>query len=560
MSKNQTYEISTERIDDIVLLLSVMKQIGLPEIINQYLPRHGNEKGLDWGWVSVIWLAYILSKGDHRKVKVRDWVAQRSYTLETVCGLELRETDFTDDRLSILLRRLSQGDTWSKIERHLSRESIRVYSLPTQQIRFDATTNSGYHQVSEEGLFQFGKSKDNPNLAQIKTMMGSLDPLGMPVATLVVSGEKADDGLYLPAFEQVTSTLNQPELLCVGDCKMSAIKTRASIHCGHHYYLTPLSRIGTVPEQLEGWIDQAQKGSLESIEITRPLENGKQKFLGTGYELERKQETMLNGKTQTWTERVFLIRSQSYLETQIRGLHQRLDTAQEKLLALTPAVGRGKRQVREEEELCRKAEEILRHHRVEGLLGYTYDYEVPTRRCAGRYQITGVTRHQNAIEEVEKQFGWRAYVTNAPKERLSVPQGLLTYRDEWIAERSFHRLKGVPLSLSPFFVQRDDQVQGLVHLLSLAVRLLTLIEFVVRTRLKASGESLVGLYRGSPSRSTQRPTAEKILEAFENVTVTLFEIRGNAYAHVSELNSVQQQIIRCLGLSPDIYSGLVDSS
>jgi transposase len=341
---------------------------------------------------------------------------------------------------------------------------------------------------------------------------------------------------------------------------MSAIKTRASIHYAHHYYLTPLSRIGTVPEQLEGWIDQAQKGSLKSVKITRPLENGKQKFLGTGYELERKQETILNGEIQTWTERVFLIRSQSYTETQIRGLHQRLNTAQEKLFALTPPVGRGKRQVREEEELCQKAEEILRHHRVEGLLGYGYDYEVPTRRRAGRYQITAVTCNQSAIEEVEKRFGWRAYVTNAPKKRLSVSQGLLTYRDEWIVERSFHRLKGVALSLSPFFVQRDDQVQGLVHLLSLAVRLLTLIEFVVRTRLQASGESLVGLYRGSPRRSTRRPTAEKILEAFENVTVTLFEIRGNAYAHVSELNAVQQQIIRCLGLTPDIYSGLVDSS
>lgn len=560
MSNNQTYQISSERIDDIVLLLSVMKQIGLPEIINQYLPRHGNEKGLDWGWVTVIWLSYILSRGDHRKVKVRDWVDQRSYTLETVCDLDLRETDFTDDRLGILLRRLSQSDTWSKIETHLGQESIRVYSLPTQQIRIDATTNSGYHQVSAEGLFQFGKSKDHPNLPQIKTMMASLDPLGMPLATLVVSGEKADDGLYLPAFEQVSSTLKQPELLCVGDCKMSAIQIRASIHCAQHYYLTPLSRIGKVPQQLEEWIEQAQKGSLESIKITKPLENGEQKFLGTGYELDRMQETVLDGKTQTWTERVFLIRSQSYWETQIRGLHQRLNTAQEKLFALTPPIGRGKRQVRDEEELCQKAEGILQRYRVEGLLKYTYDYEVPTRYHAGRYQITALTLNQKAIEQVEQQLGWRAYVTNAPKHRLSLPQGLVTYRDEWIAERSFHRLKGVPLSLSPFFVQRNDQVQGLVHLLSLAVRLLTLIEFVVRRNLKASGESLVGLYPGNPRRATQQPTAEKILGAFENLTVTLFEIRGNSYAHVCELNFLQRQIIGCLGLSPNIYSGLVDSS
>ena len=110
-----------------------MKEIGLPEIINQHLPRHWKEKGLDWGWVATIWLSYILSQGDHRKVKVREWVNQRSYTLETVCDLSLRETDFTDDRLSILLRRLSPTHTWSAIETNLNRETISVYQLPVNQ-------------------------------------------------------------------------------------------------------------------------------------------------------------------------------------------------------------------------------------------------------------------------------------------------------------------------------------------------------------------------------------------------------------------------------------------
>jgi len=41
-------------------------------------------------------------------------------------------------------------------------------------------------------------------------------------------------------------------------------------------------------------------------------------------------------------------------------------------------------------------------------------------------------------------------------------------------------------------VQRDDQLTGLVHLLSLGLRILTLIEFVVRRQLKAQGDSLVG--------------------------------------------------------------------
>ena len=48
-------------------------------------------------------------------------------------------------------------------------------------------------------------------------MLASLDPLGMPKASQIVSGEQADDGMYLPIFEQVSQTFEAQELLWVGD-------------------------------------------------------------------------------------------------------------------------------------------------------------------------------------------------------------------------------------------------------------------------------------------------------------------------------------------------------
>ncbi|MBD2251338.1 MarR family transcriptional regulator [Nostoc parmelioides FACHB-3921] len=33
-----------------------------------------------------------------------------------------------------------------------------------------------------------------------------IDPLGMPLVTQVVSGEQADDGLYIPAYQQIAAT------------------------------------------------------------------------------------------------------------------------------------------------------------------------------------------------------------------------------------------------------------------------------------------------------------------------------------------------------------------
>ncbi|MEH1844568.1 MAG: hypothetical protein V7L25_06075 [Nostoc sp.] len=77
-------KIISERIDDVVLVLEVMKKMGLPEILNQHLPCHWKQEGLDRGWVSCIWLSYIISQGDHRKVRVREWVEQRRYTIITM--------------------------------------------------------------------------------------------------------------------------------------------------------------------------------------------------------------------------------------------------------------------------------------------------------------------------------------------------------------------------------------------------------------------------------------------------------------------------------------------
>ena len=66
---------------------------------------------------------------------------------------------------------------------------------------------------------------------------------------------------------------------------------------------------------------------------------------------------------------------------------------------------------------------------------------------------------------------------------------MLAYRSEYQVERSLGRLKGRPLSLRPMYVQRDDHATGLIRLLSIALRVLTLLEFVVRRQLAAAGET-----------------------------------------------------------------------
>src|SRR2546428_8607286 len=85
-------------------------------------------------------------------------------------------------------------------------------------------------------------------------MMGSLDPLGLPLATDVLSGERADDGLYLPIIERIRTGLKTPGLLFVGDCKMSALDTRAYLARHQDWYLSPLPLTGATEEAMDAWI------------------------------------------------------------------------------------------------------------------------------------------------------------------------------------------------------------------------------------------------------------------------------------------------------------------
>src|SRR3990172_4768977 len=187
--------IISERVDDFPLLLAIMMKWGLPEIIDRHLRRHGLHQGLSWGWIATIWLAHILTTSDHRKRPVQAWAKQAQETIGEITWQEVSELDFTDDRLTTLLELLSYKACWGSIERELGQNIMSVYELKPEIVRLDTTTISGYHAGGEGSLFQYGYSKDDPSLKQVKAMFASLDPLGLPIITQVLSGERADDNL-----------------------------------------------------------------------------------------------------------------------------------------------------------------------------------------------------------------------------------------------------------------------------------------------------------------------------------------------------------------------------
>jgi transposase len=568
--------VITERVDDVALLLAQMITMGLPEVLDQHLPRHWKQQGLSWGWTAVIWLAYILSEGDHRKVAMETYVKGMRETLGQITAQTLRVLDFSDDRLSHLLKHLSKAKYWHAIEQALNERSIALYDLPTEVIRCDATTVSAYHEVVDGGLVQFGHSKDDPSRPQIKVMTASLDPMGLPLATDVVSGEQADDGLYLPILERLDRGLKRPGLLVVGDCKMSALDIRAHLSARQHVYLSPLPLTGATAQQMPQWISQgiaqAKAGEIESV--FRSNDKGQEVLMAQGYEVERTCRVKEAHGHREWQERVLVIHSRAHGEQQATGLDKRLAQAETKIRALTPARGRGKRQITEETELLKAIAQVLKAKRVEGLVEIAYVKQTERRtqyvgRGRGsaardtrviekvRYQITEITRHEDRIDDLKAHFGWKAFVTNATVTRLSLADAVLCYRHEYRVERIFNRLKS-RLHIAPMFVSCEGQIQGLTYLLTLGVRVLTVMEFILRRSLQKDQVKLPGLHPENRNKGTDKPTAERVLKAFSKVTLTIIKDTAGREAGrwLTPLSSVQQEILRRLGLEASLYQQL----
>ncbi len=215
--------------------------------------------------------------------------------------------------------------------------------------------------------------------------------------------------------------------------------------------------------------------------------------------------------------------------------------------------------------------ETVAHFRVEGLLAVTVNEQVieqPVRAYRNRPATVRTARQFSISSEVEphalasaiEQLGWRVYATNQVADGLSLPLAVEVYRDEYVVERNFGRLKGHPLSLSPMYVERDDHATGLVRLLSMALRVLTLMEFVVRRQLAQEGASLAGLYAGNPKRTTTHPTTERLLEAFQEMSLTLVIEPHQTRRHVTVLSPLQQRVVALLGFTPTIYTQLCGDS
>ena len=555
------------RVEDMPVLLAHLHRMGGQPLLDEHVPTHGHWVGLSLGWVSVGWVTHLLSEGDHRLNHVTPWATPRLHTLQACTGQAVDPLDVSDDRLATVLEVLSEETPWRACEGALNQHTRRVSDLPPACVRLDRTTANGHWSVTEDGLCQCGHRKDHrPDLPQVKIMVSALEPLGLPVATDIVPGQRADAPWYSPAIARVREGLGRRGLLYVGDGQMGAVETRASIHAGGDDDLCPLSERHLPPAVLaDSWAPVWAEEQAWTV-MHRAQPGGQAKLIAEGFERRESVTAAMVGQRYNWQERRWVMRSCQLAQAAARERHGRLAKAQAEITALQTR-GRGRRRWTEPSARREAVEAILAHERVSGLLAVRYRapwWEHPGRRDGGRdatvrleWDVKVTVRvDQAAVAAVVRQLGWRVDVTTHPPAQLSLPEAVLAYRHESWVERAMGRLNGRPLSLPPMSLEREDHATGLIRLWSLGWRVLTRLEFEVRRHLAAAQTTLAGLSVGNPQRATMHPTAARLLEAFHGLTLTIIRAGRRCRRHLTPLAHVQQRILERLDFPVTISTKL----
>lgn len=551
MIDNKISAPESERADDVPLLLAILEQMQVARLLDQFYPTHGNWAGeLSFGQVALAWLAFVLSQANHRLLHVEPWADKRLQVLQACLGKPVRALDFSDDRLAWMLTALGDEKLWGQFESALNATLLRVYDLSAERVRLDMTTAATYASAGD-GMVKFGQSKSHRrDLAQVKISLSTLDPLGLPLVTRVVSGNTADDPLYLPQIKQAQAQLGCGGKSYIGDSKMGAIATRAYLAAQGDYYLHPMSQVQLQATPLDGLLVRVWSGEQKLRPVLHPQSG---ELLGVGFELRAPMRAEVEGQWVSWTERRLLVRSTVWAEQQADKLSGALSKAMTALEGLAERKRGRKRLIGE--ELKAAVEKVVSEASLWGVLRY----EMPGagEQAGLRYWID-----QAALTQAQARMGWRVYATNDGQ--LTLSQAVAAYREQYRIERGFHRLKGQPLGLTPFLVNDETRLCGLTHLLTIGLRLLCLMEFTARQALEQAPneaeKKLKGLIGGQAGRATARPTSEMMLRAFDGIDLTISERKkGRPTAWLTPLNPVQERILTLLGFSSELYQRLTDN-
>lgn len=539
-------------------------QCGIVNIIDDHVELDPRRKILTHGQAAVAMITAILFQV-MQLYRICKFATEK--TVLKVLLPQIEAEQYFDDRLADTLDALF-GYGIGDLDMLITGNMIDVFQIQSQACHNDTTSvsmsgNADNNKTEHSIQVTFGHSKKHrKDLKQFVWSMSVSSDHAFPLFQQAYSGNTADVTTYIEQWQRLIDLLGRRDFLYVADSKLITHQSMAHIHDNDGFFVAPAPMYESYKKVFEDALDSHDRQWLIAY---------KQRF-------NRGFEVPMNFKYQDkdYRLRMIILFDHGLFARKQKTLQNRIRRTQTAFEQISGKLNRYK--LKSYDDIDKACSAILKKNHTQPFFTYRIINEPITtykNKHRGRpskkakpQQVRVVQDHfkvelildQNALQQALSRCGYYPLLTNQSPEQLSIEDAMLAHKNQYKSEHSFRRAKG-PLSIEPVYLHTPERIEAFLLLFKIALQMVVLIERTARKNIRNRD---YGLNNFMPNRvDVRNPRSEYMLKEFEDIVKGELPLPdGNTYGFVSELNTLQRDILSVLEVPLNYYEYqyLFDSS
>ncbi len=549
--------ISAYRADYLPLIGQLMKQMRLPQIINEAVTKPNSQAIVDAGTMISGMILNLLSDAKIRLYRLSHFFEDKPMPLIFPWKPDIDSSNFTEERAANVLDEFYRSNP-QKIFSILTHSNIKLYNINTSSIRVDTTSKSfygAYETDKPEPIdITHGFSKDKrPDLKQI--IFGTATSSdGIPILGEVMSGNTSDmtfNNGWIKTIRQALQKSDDDFLLYTAD---SAAVTEDNLKLFKEYYLDLISRLPERYDLAEELIDQAITANIWTEIGT--LSEGKKaaSYKSVSFERELCDDIY----------RFVVVHSSSLDKRKLKTLESKIE--KEKLELIKNAEEESKREFFCKEDARVEIEKFQKENRSKFHTITSEIIEVNKtikKRNRGRYKKGEIplkekrylvkfepVQDATACNREQERCGLFVLITTLKDmEKYPDREILSQYKGQQAVENIFKFIKD-PALVGAYCLKNHERIVAFGYILLMAAQVYTILERIVRKNLAKPDE---GPVEGLNRQKTKKPTAyaiEYVLSAI--LVIRVQKKKCDEWTLSKELNNNQKRILILAGFDEGI--------
>ena len=556
--------VQTQAVGFAPILRYYFDQCGIAKIIDDHVELDPRRKILTHGQAAVAMITAILFQV-MQLYRICKFATEK--TVLKVLLPHIEADQYFDDRLADTLDALF-GYGIGDLDLLITANMIDVFNIESQACHNDTTSVSMYGDADNNNTDQsiqitYGHSKKHrKDLKQFVWSMSVSSDHAFPLFQKAYSGNTADVTTYVEQWQRLIDLIGRRDFLYVADSKLITHQSMAHIHDNDGFFVAPAPMYESYKKVFEDALDNHDRQWL--IEYKGRFNRGFEVPMDFKYE------------DKDYRLRMIILFDHGLFARKQKTLQNRIGKTQKAFEQISAKLNRYK--LKSYDAIDKACSAILKRHHTKDFFTYRIINEPITtykNKHRGRpskkakpEQVALVQDHfkvelildQNALDQAVSRCGYYPLLTNQSSDQLSIEEAMLAHKKQYKSEHTFRRAKG-PYSIEPVYLHTPERIEAFLLLFKIALQMVVLIE---RTARKNIRERDYGLDNFMPNRvDVRNPRSEYMLKEFEDIVKGELPLPdGNTYGFVSELNTLQRDILSVLEVPLNYYEYqfLFDSS